>query len=256
MRQCSAWWVVYLRVGIQDGIYLRYKKANKLIKNDSVRKVVEMKERKIDKLSDKDIVLYALYLLGGWEKRVHTEDIALRCYALVPSKFSWVKYPKYPDVAPARFALEAAKKLKYGALVKGESERKRVIKSIGGWMLTAEGIQWIKINRARIEQYLGTQIPTGNRLIAERKLNELLGSVAFRKFRAHGEQAEISHADFAESLVCTINTRAEILKDRLEQLCSIAEELRREEVKNYVNFCRKKFALILEEKEGVKNDKK
>jgi len=42
----------------------------------------KMKE-KIDNLSDKDIVLYALYLLGGWQKRVHTEDI---CFEVLPNR--------------------------------------------------------------------------------------------------------------------------------------------------------------------------
>ena len=83
-------------------------------------------------LSDKDIVIYALYILGGWHKRIHTEDIALKCYEIAPTKFSWVKYPKYPDLAPTRFALESAKKAKSGALVKGGSERKKSITSIGG----------------------------------------------------------------------------------------------------------------------------
>jgi len=207
-----------------------------------------MKGKKIDKVSDKDIVLYALYLLGGWEMRIHTEDIALKCYKIAPSKFSWIKYPQYPDLAPARFALEAAKKTKYGNLVKGESERKRTIKNVGGWMLTAEGIKWIKVNKPRIEQYLGKYKPTGERLAVDRKLKELLKSVAFKKFMDYGEQAEISLAEFAESLVCTVNTRTEILNDRLEQLYSIAEELRKEEVKNYVNFCRKKFELFYDEK--------
>jgi len=79
-------------------------------------------------MSDKDIVLYSLYLLGGWHKRVHTEDIALKCYEIAPSRFSWVKYPQYPDLAPARFALEATKKAQYGALVRGVSERKGLIR--------------------------------------------------------------------------------------------------------------------------------
>jgi len=82
-----------------------------------------MKKQKLDKLSDKDIVLYALYLLGGWQKRIHTEDIAFKCFQLAPSKFSWVKYPHFPDLAPARFALESVKRPKYGLLVKGESGR-------------------------------------------------------------------------------------------------------------------------------------
>ena len=207
-----------------------------------------MTKQEIDTLSDKDIAVYALYILGGWRKRIHTEDIALKCYQLAPSKFSWVKYPEYPDVAPARFALEAAKKPRNKALVKGESERKRTAHSIGGWMLTTDGIQWIKVNRHRIEQYLGKHTPVGDRLSRDRKLKELLKSVAFKRFQDYGEKADISHADFAESLVCTVNTKGEVLNDRLALLYSTAEKLGRVEVKNYVNFCREKFALLLEDK--------
>lgn len=202
-------------------------------------------KQEIDTLSGKDIAVYALHLLGGWQKRVHTEDVALKCYELAPSKFSWVKYPQYPDATPARFALEAAKKQEYGALVKGESERKRTSKNIGGWMLTANGIEWVKANKRRIEEYLGKHIPTGDRLPADRKLRELMVSVAFRKFRDSEEQAEISRAEFAESLVCTVNTKAEVLNDRLEQLYSIAEELKREDIKSYINFCRRRFTSLL-----------
>lgn len=206
-----------------------------------------MGKEKLDELSNVDIVLYVLDHLGGWQKRVHTEDIALKCYELAPSKFSWIKYPEYPDLSAAYYALLSAKKLEYGALVKGESEKTK--KAIGGWMLTADGIEWMEENRERIEKYLGRHKPIGDRLPADRKLKELLRSTAFKKFKAYGEQAEISHADFAESLVCTVNTRSEVLNDRLEQLYSIAEKLEKEDVKNYVNSCRKKFAALLEKGE-------
>lgn len=208
-----------------------------------------MERREIEKLSDKDVALYALYLLGGWQKRIHTEDIALKCYQLAPSRFSWVKYPQYPDVTPARFALEAAKKLKYGALVEGESERKRTIRSVGGWRLTEGGVRWVKTNKSRIEQCLNEGIPPAERLLEDRRLKELLRSAAFQKFKKYGEKAQISHAEFAESLICTVNTEAAILNERLKQLYSAAEELRREEVKNYMNFCRETFISLLEEKE-------
>jgi hypothetical protein len=205
----------------------------------------EMKGRKIDKLSNRDIVLYALHLLGGWQKRIHTEDIALKCYEISRSKFSWTKYPEYPDREAARFSLEEAKKPENGVLVEGGSERKKTIDNVGGWMLTSNGIQWIKANRKRIEKYLGKQTPSGDRLPADRKMKELVGSPAFKKFTEHGEKAEISHAEFAESLVCTVNTRSKVLKDRLQQLYSIAEELEKQEVKKYVDFCRKRFAPLL-----------
>lgn len=209
-----------------------------------------MREEKTDELSNRDIVVYVLYHLGGWQKRVHTEDIALKCYELAPSKFSWIKHPEYPDLSAAYYALGDAKKPEYGALVRGESEKTRT--SIGGWMLTADGIKWIEANKDRIEKYLGEHKPIGDRLPADRKLKELLRSAAFKKFKTYGEQTEISHAEFAESLVCTVNTRSEVLNDRLEQLYSIAERLRLEDVKNYVDLCRRKFALLLEEG-GEKN---
>ena len=85
-----------------------------------------------DNLSNIDIVVYALYLLGGWYERVHTEDIALKCFELAPSKFSWIKHPKYPDLSSAYDSLRTAKKRHYG-LVNGESERKRDANRIGGW---------------------------------------------------------------------------------------------------------------------------
>jgi hypothetical protein len=65
------------------------------------------------------IAVYALRILGGATQFVHTEDVALKCFELVPERFSWRRYPQYPDGAPARFALEDAKKPKYGHLTDG-----------------------------------------------------------------------------------------------------------------------------------------
>lgn len=208
-----------------------------------------MKVDRKDTLSDKDIAIYALYILGGWQKRVHTEDIALKCYELAPSKFSWVKYPQFPDPTPTRFALEKA-----GNLAKGESERKRTSKNIGGWMLTADGIDWARLNAKRIETYLGKHRPTGDRSVADRKLKALTESKAFSKFKIQGKQADFSHAEFAESLLCTVNTEEQILNDRLEQLYSIAEELKIDDIKNYLDYCRQKFTLILGMEGGKNND--
>jgi hypothetical protein len=200
---------------------------------------------KVDSLSNIDIVVYVLYLLGGWRERIHTEDIALKCFELAPSKFSWVRYPKYPDLGSAYLALGDAKKQKYGALVKGASERKRGTHRIGGWMLTPKGVEWIENNKERIEKFLGKHAVASDRLHTDRRLKELLDSIAYRKYLTSGEQADISHAEFAESLVCTVNTAPEILNARLDQLYSIAEKLKRDGVKKYVAFCRGKFAAIL-----------
>jgi predicted HTH domain antitoxin len=198
-----------------------------------------------DNLSNIDIAVYALYLLGGWRERVHTEDIALKCFELAPSKFSWVKYPEYPDNNTAYLSLGDAKKQKYGALVKGGSERKKEMQHIGGWKLTLHGVEWIEGNKLRIEESLGKHATTGERLDIDRKLKELRNSIAYSKFLRSGESGDISHAEFAESLVCTVNTSSEILNDRLEQLSSIAKELKKDDIEKYIRFCREKFEGLL-----------
>jgi hypothetical protein len=187
-------------------------------------------------LTNIDIAVYALYRLGGLERRVHTEEVAKGCYDLAPERFSWERYPEYPAREPGRSSLFDARKPKNGALVTGDQ--------VKGWMLTPEGVEWLAASRARIEGSLGERGPA-KRLPTDRRLSELLRSSAFEKFMEHGEQAEISYAEFAESLVCTVNTNSEVLNDRLQQFHATAEQLGREEVKDYVTFCRKKFASML-----------
>lgn len=203
-----------------------------------------------ENLSNIDIVVYALFLLGGWHERVHTEDIALKCFELAPSKFSWIKYPNYPDNHTAYLSLGDAKKHKYGSLVEGESERKKEkatkgIPRFGGWKLTINGVEWLETNKARIESALGKRATIGKRLDSDRKLRELIDSMGFRKFLRDGEHADISHAEFAESLVCTVNTPPETLNERLSQLFATAELLKRDDVKRYLNYCNDKFSTIL-----------
>lgn len=202
-----------------------------------------MNPPRADSLSNVEIAVYALYLLGGWRERIHTEDIALKCYEIAPSKFSWIKYPKYPEYNTAYLSLGDAKKPKYGALVDGESERNKKKGSIGGWKLTLKGVEWIENNKARLELALGQHATIGKRLDVDRKMRELLNSIAYQKFLKN--RSNISHAEFAESLVCTVNTSAEILNERLDQLYSTAETLKKDEVKLYVQYCREFFSAIL-----------
>jgi hypothetical protein len=83
----------------------------------------------IKELSNIDIALFALYRRGGAQHPIETEDVALECWRLAPEKFSWKKYPQYPESEPARSALFDAAKPKYGKLVRGRNKRT-------GWMLT------------------------------------------------------------------------------------------------------------------------
>jgi len=196
-------------------------------------------------LSNEEIVLYSLYLLGGWHKRIHTEDVALKCFELAPSKFSWTKYPKYPDLAPARFALESAKNNQYGSLVEGESERKKNLNNIGGWRLTEKGVKWVKEKINKIETILGKHKQIGDRLFSNRRLKSLINSIAFQKYLKYGDESDITYSQFTESLICTVNTSKQIIIERLKQFTALSEKFGKDEIINYLNYCHKKFNNIL-----------
>ena len=192
-------------------------------------------------LSVVDIAVYALYLLDGWQRRIHTEDIALKCFELAPSRFCWVKYKQYPDLMTAWFALGDAKKERYGGLVIGGSERKRAKDTFTGWRLSEEGISWIKENRTRIENALANEMPPMSRLIEDRRMKYLLKSAAFKKYLSGGDGLNITRPEFAESIICTVNTGRDVLSEKIAQLYSAAEVLRLEKVRQYLDFCRERF---------------
>src|SRR2546427_7389250 len=113
-------------------------------------------------LPNRELVIYVLSLLGGESKRLHTEDITVKCHELFPGSFSWTKYPNYPDKDIVRVALTDARKSQHGALVEGRSGQKRGQSAKtnrgpvpDGWMLTRAGVQWVSENKERLASLAG-----------------------------------------------------------------------------------------------------
>jgi len=61
-------------------------------------------------LSNVDVVVYAVFKLGGHERKVHTEEVAYEAYQLAKERFGW-RLPKFrkkgfPNKEPVRFRLQ------------------------------------------------------------------------------------------------------------------------------------------------------
>ena len=56
-------------------------------------------KKNAEDIINKEIILFALYELGGAQGPVHTEDVAHRVfqYPIGRQKYRWEKYKKYPD---------------------------------------------------------------------------------------------------------------------------------------------------------------
>lgn len=96
--------------------------------------------RQLDNQTVVTCVLYILFKETGSNK-IHTEDIAYRCFELIPEKFRWQTLSKQhiPDIEPARRGLMIARskhKWVYGH--KDNDETK------SGWSLTDLGVDIAK----------------------------------------------------------------------------------------------------------------
>jgi hypothetical protein len=85
-------------------------------------------------LTKRQVAAYAVFLLGGAERAVDTEDIAVRAAELLPGAFSWRKYPEQINLELVRAVLSDSKKPQFGGLLHGTGSE--------GWRLSNAGVVW------------------------------------------------------------------------------------------------------------------
>ena len=81
-----------------------------------------------------EVVLLATYMLGGAQRAVDTEDIAIEAHRLAPGRFSWRKHADQINLELIRVNLSNAKKSEYGKLLIGSGRT--------GWRFTQRGLKW------------------------------------------------------------------------------------------------------------------
>lgn len=114
--------------------------------------MVFMARKTLTPVSSAEVVLWAVSLLGGDQKRIDTEDVAVKAFQLAPKSFCWRKYPEQINLELVRVNLSNAKKPENGELLTGSGRT--------GWSLTRKGLVWIRSARSRL-QALGMSAPQG-----------------------------------------------------------------------------------------------
>jgi hypothetical protein len=108
--------------------------------------------------SQVEVVTLAVFLLGGGQRPIDTEDVAIRAHELAPGRFAWRKYPEQINLELIRVYLSDAKKSEKGAYLNGSGR--------DGWTLTPRGLAWAErfnrgparsqLARARAESRAGS----------------------------------------------------------------------------------------------------
>lgn len=131
-----------------------------------------------------ELVVLAMFLLGGTEKALDIEDIAMKCEEISPGIFAWRKYKNQINLELVGFAVRDAKKSQFGSMVTGSHAK--------GWRLTTEG--------ANIGQKLSVSSepinlkPSSHKNLDTKRLNNeiqrILHSNAYQEWVSRGKSSK------------------------------------------------------------------
>jgi hypothetical protein len=104
---------------------------------------INVDKNNLTTITHAELVTWVVYLLGGDQRRIDTEDVAVKAHQLAPARFRWRKYPEQINLELVRVYLSDAKKTEHGALLTGSGRT--------GWSLTQKGLVWLRSASARLK---------------------------------------------------------------------------------------------------------
>jgi hypothetical protein len=104
-----------------------------------------MSKNNLTSLKTTELVTWAVYQLGGDQRHIDTEDVAVKVFELAPKRFGWRKHPEQINLELVRVYLSDAKKTEHGELLSGSGKT--------GWRLTRKGLEWVGSARKRVDAF-------------------------------------------------------------------------------------------------------
>ncbi len=168
-----------------------------------------------------DIALLAMLRLGGDEKGLDMEDIAVECHKISPKTFSWRKYPDQVNMILVANAIQDAKRGRNGSLVSGGQKQ--------GWRLTVAGLQAAqRVNASDAGAGNPNSVPEfrgakGQRV--KQEYSRLKNSDAFSQWKSGQNISESAMNSLLKINAYTSDELLEIKKTRLARCRGITEEM-------------------------------
>ncbi len=200
-----------------------------------------------NKITNIQIVIFALSVLGGANTKVHTEHIANKCLEIAPDRFKW-EYYNYPNKDLIRRILITARDAKDGALVTGRTGIEQKGKLRDGWQLTPEGIIWLKQQESVLKSLTASGEATDvlPRREAERFVKKFKSEAVFQTFLFKRNLAGVSRYVFTDLLNCSPDASTEIIRTKFDRLVMNAELVNDKDVLLFLEECKKNYANLLE----------
>lgn len=198
-------------------------------------------------LSNAEIVAYVIFKLGGNERKIHTEHIAMECFKVTKERFSWrlPEYKEYPDKQHVREALKDAKYFKEGRLITGRSGVEAKSKEVDGWMLTPEGVRWVIKNYKRIESLLKISTELSRSPDIHRVFKWFEREKCYKKYLQDGSVENINEYEFKDMLLCRPDAQPETIRKEFDRLKTRAEITQNKKIFSFLNACEEALSHLM-----------
>jgi hypothetical protein len=182
------------------------------------------------------LVIYAVARLVEMNLELSLENIIVTTFRLFPKKFSLVGYPEFPDATRVEKCLWRCKGTRRGWLGG---------KTPHGYILTEKG----RMVADHAASLLASALPRKGKTASQTRrkesiIAEVSSSRAFDKY-VRGEGDKISEAEFCNVLQGTLDSLKETLRENLDSLKVIADEVERKDISGFVEFLQNRFAAFL-----------
>lgn len=200
---------------------------------------------------NKDIVLFALYEIGGASVAVHTEDVANKVfqYPLGRQRYQWEKYSIYPDKERVARELRRLKKWKGTAYVKGHVNIGARKDRIDGWLLTPEGVERFKAIEGPMRAALEADAGTHSVYKAEEIRRRIEGTSCYRLYKKTNSFRDAEDNDFTDMLYCLPDSSTDKIRKSFDSLLSNAKAVDSYDLITFLETARSHFAKLLGEED-------
>jgi hypothetical protein len=112
-----------------------------------------------------------------------------------------------------------------------------------GWMLTIEGVKWVKQNKTKVEGSIGVSADD-KRIVQQarsRLRKQLESETAYRTYLKDGNMDNVNLVDFTNLLKCAPDSSVEVLSRKYGKLFRRAVEAEEDKVIAFLESCHQEF---------------
>lgn len=190
-----------------------------------------------DKSRSEDILVWALWSIGGADAPVDVEAIYLECFKIAPTRFAWRTRPDIPDLKKCAKALQGAEaKTHIGAMARHGAYHR---------MLTPQGIAWCNQHSGLLMQIYGgdQKVSTHAADFRTRLVREVRSEESFRSWLTTGTLPEA--VDLADAFRCSAGSSRATWAARATQLLAAAQSANDLEVERFALEVHERFGAAL-----------